>query len=149
MSPRAEFVDALFYRLSLRYGRVFLARWEGLSLDAVKADWARELAGYADQPGAIEHALTLLDPDEPPTAARFRELCGTAPAPVFRAGPEPKEPQRAAEVRRKYLRPVVPRAGRERAWAADLVRRADAGERVSTYNLRVALDALGRQGSRR
>jgi hypothetical protein len=146
MSPRAGFVDALFDRLTLRYGHAFLARWDGLALDAVKDDWARELAGYADRPEAIEHALGLLDPDEPPTAARFRDLCGTAPAPAFRAGPEPKEPQRAAEVRRKCLRPVMPRIGRERAWAADLVRRADAGERVSKYNLRVALEALGRQG---
>ncbi|WP_157272410.1 hypothetical protein [Azohydromonas aeria] len=149
MSPRAEFVDALFDRLTLRYGHAFLARWDGLSLDAVKDDWARELARYADRPAAVEHALTLLDPDEPPTAARFRDLCGASPAPAFRAGPEPKQPQRAAEVRRKCLRPVVPKAGRERAWAADLVRRADAGESVPGYSLRVALDALGRQGSLR
>jgi hypothetical protein len=46
------------------------------------------------------------------------------------AGPEPMQPRRAAEVRRKYLRPVAPGAGRERVWAADLVRRAGTGERV-------------------
>jgi hypothetical protein len=149
MSPRAEFVDALFARLTLRYGRAFLARWDGVPIDAVKDDWARELASYAERPDAIEHALALLDANEPPTAARFRELCASAPAPAFRAGPEPKQPQRAAEIRRKYLRPVVPSAGRERAWAADMVQRAQAGERVSRYGLRLALDALGHQGSPR
>jgi hypothetical protein len=63
----------------------------------------------------VGHALSLLDPDEPPTAARFRQLCASAPTPAFYAQPEAKQPQRVAEVRRKYLRPVVPRAGRERA----------------------------------
>jgi hypothetical protein len=144
MSPRAEFVDALFHQLTLRYGHDFLARLWGLSLEAVKAHWARELIRYADRPETIEHALALLDPDEPPTAARFKDLCSTAPVPAFRAEPEPKQAQRAAEVRRKCLRPVVPRAGRELAWAAEMVRRAQAGERVSTYSLRLALDALGR-----
>jgi membrane-bound ClpP family serine protease len=93
----------------------------------------------------LDNALTLLDPDEPPTVARFRELCASAPSPAFRAGPEPKQPQRTAEVRRKYLRPVASVTGRERAWAARMVQRANAGERVSAYSLRLALDALGRQ----
>jgi hypothetical protein len=145
MSPRAEFVDVLFDRLSLRYGHAFLSRWRGLSLEAVKADWARELACYAERPEAIEYALALVDPAEPPTAAQFRDLCSTAPAPAFRARPEPKQAQRAAEVRRKCLRPVMPRIGRDVRWAADMVRRAQAGERVSGYSLRLALDALRQQ----
>ena len=146
MLPRAEFVDALFDRLSLRYGRAFPLRWKGLDLEAVKADWACELSSYAERPEAIEHALALVDPAEPPTAAQFRNLCDTAPVEAFRLQPEPKQAHRAAEVRRKYLRPVPPRSGRELAWAADMVQRAQAGERVSRYSLRLALDALGRQG---
>ena len=145
--PRTDFVQALFHRLTLRYGRAFMARWEDVSVDEVQADWKRELASYTERPEAIEYALALMDPDEPPTAARFRELCAGAPAPPFRATPEPKETQRAAEIRRKYQRPVAPIAGRERAWAAQMVQRADAGERVSGYSLRMALDALKRPGS--
>lgn len=147
MSSRAEFIEGLFTKLMLRYGRAFLARWRGMSLEAVKADWAQELASYAERPEAIEYAFALLNPDEPPTAARFRELCASAPMPAFRAVPEPKQPQRAAEIRRKYLRPVAPVTGRERAWAARMVQRADAGEQVSGYSLRAALDALKRTGS--
>ena len=94
---------------------------------------------------AIEHALALLDPDELPTAARVGGLCASAPAPAFRAAPELKQRQRAAEVRRKCLRPVAPKAGREVAWATELVQRAQDGEPVSGYRVRVALDALGRQ----
>ena len=148
MSPRAEFIEALFDRLTLRYGHAFLARWKDLNLQAVKADWARELSSYAERPEAIEHALALVDPAEPPTAAQFRDLCSTAPAPAFRAQPQAKQAQRAAEVRRQCLRPVMPRIGRDVRWAADMVQRAEAGERVSGYNLRVALDALKRPGSR-
>jgi hypothetical protein len=140
--PRADFIDALFDRLTLRYGHAFLARWSGLRLEAVKGDWARELASYAERPEAIEHALALLDPAEPPTAAQFRDLCASAPAPAFRAAPEPKQRHQAAEVRRKCLRPVAPRLGRDVAWATEILQRADA----SSYCRRLALEALGRQG---
>lgn len=142
MSPRAEFVDVLFDRLSLRYGRAFLARWKGMDLQAVKADWARELIRYAERPDAVEHALALVDPAEPPTAAQFRDLCSTAPAPAFRAQPQAKQAQRAAEVRRQCLRPVMPRIGRDLRWAAEILQRADA----SDYSRRLALEALSRHG---
>ncbi len=142
MSPRAEFVDALFARLTLRYGRAFLARWDGVPVDAVKDDWARELASYAARPEVIEHALALIDPAEPPTAAQFRDLCSTAPAPAFRAQPQAKQAQRAAEVRRQCLRPVMLRIGRDVRWAAEILQRADA----SGYSRRLALEALSRHG---
>ncbi|WP_028997099.1 hypothetical protein [Azohydromonas australica] len=147
MSPRAEFIEAIFHRLTLRYGRAFLARWEAVPVDEVKADWRRELANFAERPEAIEYALALVDPAEPPTAAQFRDLCSTAPAPAFRALPQAKQAQRAAEVRRKCLRPVMPRIGRDVRWATDMVQRAQAGERVPKYSLRLAMDALGQQGS--
>lgn len=149
MSPGVEFIEALFDRLTLRYGHAFLARWRDLNLQAVKADWARELSSYAERPEAIDYALALVDPAEPPTAAQFRDLCSTAPAPAFRAQPQAKQAQHAAEVRRKCLRPVMPRIGRDVRWAADMVQRAQAGERVSTYGLRLALDALRQQGASR
>ncbi|MDZ5459252.1 hypothetical protein [Azohydromonas lata] len=55
-----------------------------------------------------------------------------------------EQAQRAAEVRRKCLRPLVPWTGRERTWAIEMVQRACAGERVPGYNLRLALDALAK-----
>lgn len=58
-----------------------------------------------------------------------------------------KQAQCAAGIRRRYLHPVAPRTSRERAWAARMVQRADAGERVSGYNLHGALNALKRPGS--
>ncbi len=146
--PCADFAEVLFDRLTLRYGDAFLARWKGVPLQDVKAHWACELNRYADQREAIEHALALLDPAEPPTAAQFRDLCGTAPGSVFQAEaePEPKQAHRATEVRRQCLRPVMPRIGRDVRWAAEIVKRAQAGERVPKYSLWLALDALGLPG---
>jgi len=40
-------VDSLFARLAARYGAAWLRMWDGIPLDAVKADWAAELAGFA------------------------------------------------------------------------------------------------------
>jgi hypothetical protein len=84
----------------------------------------------------------LLDPAKAPTAAQFRELCSSAPALPFRTAPEPKQRQRAAEVRRRCLRPVAPGLGRDMAWATELLQRSDA----SSYSRRLALEALGRYG---
>lgn len=144
MSLCADFIEGLFDRLTLRYGSAFMDRWAGLCLAAVKADWARELASFAQRPEVIEHALALLDPVEPPTAVQFRALCLTMPAPVRRPQLPPKLAHRAAEVRRQVLRPLPQHTGRELAWAAEMVRRADAGERVRSYNLSVARAALAR-----
>jgi hypothetical protein len=88
----------------------------------------------------------LLSSDKPLLVSACNGLCSTTPAPAlaFRAQPKPTQSLRVAEMRRKYLKPVAPTASRKRAWAADMVRRADAGERVSSYGLRLALDGLGR-----
>lgn len=127
----------------------FSAWWKTkpwVPVEALKAHWARERIRYADQEEAIKHALALLDPARPPTAAQFRDLCSTAPGPVIRAESEPKQVHRAAEVRRKCLRPVMRGIGQDVRWAAEMVKRAQAGERVSRYGLRLALDALRSQG---
>lgn len=95
MSLPAAWVDALFHRLAVRYGASFARQWEGLDLAAVKADWADELAYYADHPAAIAGALRELPADFPPNAMQFRALCARAlpaapalPAPEVRAEPE-------------------------------------------------------------
>lgn len=140
-------VDELFRRLTLRYGHKFPAQWPGLEIADVKADWARELAAYADKPWAVEHALALLDLVVPPTAAQFRALCCSAPAPAQPAQPLIKLANRAAEVRRRVLRPVLPHTGRDLRWAMEMVRRADAGEHVRSYNLSLARAALAQPRS--
>lgn len=84
----AAWVEKVFQKLSLVYGRDFLSRWEGQDLAEVQADWAHELAGYINAPHAIKYALENL-PDKPPTVLQFRATCRLAPAPSVPRLPEP------------------------------------------------------------
>jgi len=74
----ASWVEKIFQKLSLVYGRDFLSRWEGQNLSDVQADWAHELAGYVNAPNAIKYALENL-PEKPPTVLQFRAVCRQAP----------------------------------------------------------------------
>ena len=74
-------IDSLFARLAVRYGSAWSAKWEGLDMAAVRADWADELAGYAKRPEAIKHALGHLPPDRPPNVSQFLLLCRNSPEP--------------------------------------------------------------------
>lgn len=69
-------VEMIFTKCSLRYGRDFTGRWEGLDLADVKADWAHELAGI--KPETVRHSLQNL-PDKPPTVKDFIHACKGAP----------------------------------------------------------------------
>lgn len=69
-------VEAIFTKCSLRYGRDFTGRWEGLDLADVKADWAHELEGV--KPETVRHGLKNL-PDKPPTVKDFINACKGAP----------------------------------------------------------------------
>lgn len=62
-----EVIDRLFSALVLKYGAPFLDRWRDLDLAVVKGDWARELAGFANNLEALRWGLDHL-PEKPPTA---------------------------------------------------------------------------------
>ena len=101
-------VDSLFARLAVRYGSAWTAKWEGLDMGAVRADWADELAVFQNWHEAISYGLVNLPLDRPPTVGQFRDLCRGAPArrPVLSAVPqvemsEELREQRRAEVRAK------------------------------------------------
>lgn len=103
-----SWVDSLFARLAVRYGSAWSAKWEGLDMAAVRADWAEELAGLSNWPEAISYGLAHLPIDRPPNVAQFRDLCRAAPArrPVLSVVPqiemsEELREQRRAEVRAK------------------------------------------------
>ena len=145
MSLNAEWVDVLFTKLSLVYGRDFFGRWEGLDLDAVKADWAHELAGFAHHREAIVYGLAHLPP-KPPTVLEFRAICRMAPAP---ATPRLEAPvANVARVRSELaklgdLRAVATRRVGGRDWAQPSIDKAARGERVSPTVLRMAQQAKG------
>lgn len=79
MSLRFHWVERIFEKLTLAYGRDFLGRWEGIPISEVKTDWSECLKGFADHPQTIAFALTNLPDSRPPTAQEFRALCRQAP----------------------------------------------------------------------
>lgn len=90
MSLPDPWVEKIFTKLSLVYGRAFLSQYEGMDLLAVKADWAHELAGFEQLPEAIAYGLKTLPADRPINVLQFRALCRKVPPPVFKALPAPK-----------------------------------------------------------
>ena len=146
MSLPAAWTDKIFTKLTLAYGRDFLARWEGIDLNDVKSDWGHELAGFAEHPEAIAYALANLPP-KAPSVIEFRALARRAPLPEVKLLDAPKaDPARVAAELAK-LAPLRVRKsdtlpnGKE--WAHRLLARAAAGERIRPICLKFAKEAVG------
>jgi len=100
MSLPIEWVEKIFAKLSVTYGRAFIAQYEGIDPQAIKADWAHELAAYVNKPEAIKFALENLPVDKAPNVLQFRAMCRRCPDPVFKALPVPEPtPEERAKVR--------------------------------------------------
>ena len=146
MSLPLPWVDKIFLKLTLIYGRDFIGRWEGLEIADVKTDWGHELAGFENWPEAIAHALATCPPGKPPTVIEFRELARKAPRAKVPALPEPKvDPDRVAAelaklapIRKAALAPKID----HKAWAKRLIERHNAGEILNPTTLRFAREAL-------
>jgi len=100
-------VDRIFAKLTLTYGRAFLSQYEGIDMHMVKVDWATELAGFQNNPSAIKHGLENLPKDRPPNVLQFRAICRTTPPPIFKSLPSPTaDPEKVraliAELKSKF-----------------------------------------------
>lgn len=149
MSLPAPWIDKIFTKLTLAYGREFIARWEGIELNDVKSDWGHELAGFAEHPEAIAYALANLPP-KAPSVIEFRALARRAPPPEVKLLESPRaNPERVASELAK-LAPMRVRKSAEvqggNEWAHRLIARANNGERLRPYTLRCARQALGMEG---
>lgn len=145
----AHWVDQLFRKLSIRYGRQFMARWDGIDEADVKADWACVLGGFHARPDCIAYGLENLPSDRPPTATQFRDLCRAKPdssqAPQLQA---PKlDPQRVAAAMAP-LAEVKAKAGphNPRAWAHSLHAQIQAGRKVSPAIRAMVADVMRIEG---
>ena len=79
----SAWVEMIFKKLTLLYGKQFLAQWEGLDIAEVKADWAEELGRFADSPKALQFALENVSGKwPPPTVREFAEIALGAPRDV-------------------------------------------------------------------
>ena len=94
MPLSATWTDALFAKLSVRYGAAFLRQWPDADPAHVKADWAEVLDGFDGE--SIGYALRYL-PINPPNAIQFRETCRRAPRADVPALPAPADPVAAAK----------------------------------------------------
>jgi hypothetical protein len=143
MSLPSAWVDRIFEKLSLLYGREFISRWDGLDLAAVKSDWSHELAGFKNWPEAIKFGLEHLPPDRPPTVLQFRDICRKAPGKAMLALPEPPaNPERVQSELAKLAAVPVQRQD-AKAWAHRIIERHAAGQPVSIASLRCARAATG------
>lgn len=141
MSLPTNWIEKIFTKLSLVYGREFKARWAGMSIEEVQADWAHELAGFADKPESIAYALKNLPPDRPPTALQFRDICRKAPPKVLTA--IQYQPSGSGFDAAKSLASVITVDRKDpKAWAKKLKAREEAGERLSPLQKGMWREAL-------
>jgi len=70
-------VSDLFDLLAVRYGHLFLGRWSGIELEAVKEDWRQQLAGVSGS--QLQYAVDNLGEEPPANVAAFRKLAKSMP----------------------------------------------------------------------
>lgn len=145
----ASWVDRIFEKLTVTYGRDFTARWDGMGekgLIAAKQDWAWELGGFVDHGEAIGHALAHL-PAKPPNVIEFRALARLAPAPMLKLLESPRaDLERVAGLVQQIKSAVQATKQDPKAWAHKLKRRHESGERLGTHQINAYRQALGLEG---
>lgn len=134
MSLPIEWIEKIFKKLSVTYGRDFLGRYEGIPLNDVKSDWAHELSGFEAHPEAIKHALQNLSQSKAPTVYEFRNVCSSAPKMAALELPRPPQDPAivAAIVNDLKVKTVV---NGMKDWAHRLKVRHDAGDRLNAYQI--------------
>lgn len=146
--PALMWIYGIFSALTVRFGRRFLAQYEGVAIDAVHRDWARVLRDYAHNPAAVMWALDNL-PDQPPMVSQFKALCASAPKPATKmlsqSMTSPEVRARMRELNDELQSVVVNRIPVDgKAWAVNVLARAERGEAVSYGAKRMAMQALGK-----
>jgi hypothetical protein len=150
MALSLKAIDRLFDRLTLVYGRAFMAQWEGIpdrQLQDLKTLWSDELSQFSERLESVAWALENLPP-RAPNVVEFRNLCHSAPRAPEAQLPEPAadkarvaaELSKLADVK-KAAKSAVHRHD-HKAWAKTLIARDAAGERVRPISLRFAKEAL-------
>ena len=138
-------VEKIFRKLTLVYGRDFTARWEGQETIHVIEDWAEELAGFVNWPEAIAWALKALPEGKPPTVLEFRALCRGAPGDgALKLSYAAADPAVVAAALSGLKRPE---AADPKAWARELKSREEQGCRLSVAQRVIWREALRTEGA--
>jgi hypothetical protein len=143
MSLPIAWIDKVFQKLTLTYGRDFLNRWEGVPIEDVKEDWAHELRGFQQNPSAIAYGLQNCITGKPPTVHEFKSVCIRRPDTVLALPEPPADPARvAAELKKLESIKSIERVD-TRAWAKRLRDRHINGDSLNQNQIRCYREALG------
>lgn len=144
MSLPLPWVEKIFQKLTVTFGRDFVGRWEGLNLADVKADWAHELRGFQQNPQAIAYGLEHCLDGKPPTVQEFKAICCRRPdAPLAALPAPPADPARVAAELQKIATSQREARRDYRAWAPQVLARKQRGENVSAYAYKAAVAVVG------
>lgn len=147
MSLPTPWIDRIFSKLTVAYGRDFLSRWEGVSMADVKTDWAHELSGFVNCPEAIAWALAHLPDGKPPTVMQFRTLANSMPRQenIPLPPPAPSAEKLAKELGKMVsLQHAIKNTTVDhKEWARRIIARHDGCENIKPVSLRFAREALG------
>jgi len=144
---RDAWVNRLFERFSLMYGRDWSDKWTGIPMTQVKASWAMDLAPFTadDIRRALEEVRT--HNKFPPSCPEFVTLCRVmrpAPVPKFLALPEPRGGAIAPHVQAEIDKLLDAHRTRDpKDWAREILREHQAG----TYRLPIGVQ-MARQALR-
>lgn len=142
MSLPMPWVEKIFLKLTLTFGREFTDRWDESSLQAVKEDWAHELRGFQQNPAAIAYGLEHCIAGKPPTVQEFKSACYRKPdtTPLL---PSPVvDPVIAARVL-EGLRESAKTKPSMKDWAYRLKSRHEAGDKLNRNQIACYQAALG------
>ena len=146
MSLPLPWVEKIFTKLVLTFGREFTARWDEKSLEGVKIDWAYELRGFSQNPQALAYGLEHCVTGKPPTVHEFKAACMRRPdpLPVALLDAPPADPARLAVELGKlgHLRQPAPFRD-DKAWAKKIVDRHAQGAKIGIYALKAAREVVG------
>lgn len=140
MSLTPEVIERVFAKLAITYGHRFLSIWDGMPIEAVKADWAQDLAGVRQD--RILWALQNL-PERAPDAPTFRALCARMPEPGKPLA-LPHGPKRAAPALVRMLSEQLRKEPKDQApervrWARTFIAKWGGADARPTYTQRESL----------
>lgn len=140
-------IDELFFRLATTYGAAWDRSLGGSQIADVKTLWLHELSGFTT--GDVKWALDNL-PEHCPNIIKFKNLCREAPRKQELALPPPVKanPEIVAANIAKVsgvMQAIGVRREDPKEWMRRIVRRFEAGEKITPTIMNMVRDGLKEQ----
>jgi len=72
--------DYIFSRMNAIYGAAFVRHWDGIDPNIIRQEWINQLGIYLTYRPIMDYAINCCNPDRPPSALKFKELCTAGPS---------------------------------------------------------------------